>query len=377
MAYHFDFLATFDYTDVLVKGILTTIELIAVGGVIGIAVGIFGAWARTQGPRWLKPIVSAYVEVIRNTPFLVQLFFIFFGLPGIGVQISELHAAILAMVINLGAYSTEIIRAGVAATARGQIEAGLSLSMTHLQVFRHIILRPALQKIVIVMLGSSVCSQIAVEELSFAANFIQSRNFRAFEAYFVSTLIYLAMAILLRQLLRYIGMIGFSLWDILRNLLLALRWTVALSLLSFLLGGTLGMALLFMGNARSRLLRKLIRVYIEVFQGTPLLMQLFLVFFGLALFGMEVPAWLAASLALTFWSASFLAEIWRGCVASIVSGQWEASACLAMSHFQQMRYIILPQALRIAIAPTVGFGVQIIKATAVTSIIGFIELSKA
>jgi len=172
-------------------------------------------------------------------------------------------------------------------------------------------------------------------------------------------------------------MIGFSLWDILRNLLLALRWTVALSLLSFLLGGTLGMALLFMGNARSRLLRKLIRVYIEVFQGTPLLMQLFLVFFGLALFGMEVPAWLAASLALTFWSASFLAEIWRGCVASIVSGQWEASACLAMSHFQQMRYIILPQALRIAIAPTVGFGVQIIKATAVTSIIGFIELSKA
>jgi polar amino acid transport system permease protein len=213
MAYHFDFLSTFDYTAVLVKGVETTVELIAVGGVIGVAVGIFGAWARTQGPRWLKPVVSAYVELIRNTPFLVQLFFIFFGLPSLGVQITEMQAAILAMVINLGAYSTEIIRAGVSAVARGQIEAGLSLAMTRTQVFRHIILRPALQKIwpalssqiVIVMLGSAVCSQIAVEELSYAANFIQTRNFRAFEAYLVATAIYLVMAFLLRQLLRLIG----------------------------------------------------------------------------------------------------------------------------------------------------------------------------
>ncbi len=213
MAYHFDFLAAFDYTDVLVKGVLTTVELIAVGGVIGIAVGIFGAWARTQGPRWLKPIVSGYVELIRNTPFLVQLFFIFFGLPSLGVQISEMQAAILTMIINLGAYSTEIIRAGVNAIARGQMEAALSLSMSRVQAFRHIILRPALQKIwpalssqiVIVMLGSAVCSQIAVEELSFAANFIQGRNFRAFEAYLLATAIYLAMAILLRLLLRLIG----------------------------------------------------------------------------------------------------------------------------------------------------------------------------
>ncbi|MDY7578108.1 amino acid ABC transporter permease [Herbaspirillum sp. RTI4] len=212
MAYQFDFISTFDYTGVLVKGVLTTIELIAVGGVLGVAVGIFGAWARTQGPRWLRPLVSAYVELIRNTPFLVQLFFIFFGLPSIGVQITEMQAAILAMVINLGAYGTEIIRAGVNAVSRGQIEAAQSLSMSRMQVFRHIILRPALQKIwpalssqiVIVMLGSAVCSQIAVEELSFAANFIQGRNFRAFEAYLVATALYLILAILLRQLLRLI-----------------------------------------------------------------------------------------------------------------------------------------------------------------------------
>src|SRR5450830_1099627 len=213
MIYQFDFSSILEYAEVLERGVLMTIRLIVIGGVAGVALGIFGAWARTQGPRWLKPIINAYVELIRNTPFLIQLFFIFFGLPSLGVTITELQAAIIAMVINLGAYSTEIIRAGVSAIARGQIEAGLSLSMTRLQVFRYIILRPALQKvwpalssqIVIVMLGSSICSQIAVEELSFAANFIQSRNFRAFEAYLVTTLIYLAMAILLRQLLRLIG----------------------------------------------------------------------------------------------------------------------------------------------------------------------------
>ena len=213
MAYQFDFAAVFDYTPILVKGVAITIELIVIGGGLGIALGIFGAWARTQGPRWLKPIVGVYVELIRNTPFLVQLFFIFFGLPGVGIRINEMEAAILTMVINLGAYSTEIIRAGIGAVARGQREAALSLAMTRLQVFRYIILRPALQKIwpalssqlVIVMLGSAVCSQIAVSELSFAANFIQGRNFRAFEAYTVATVIYLVLSILLRQVLRYIG----------------------------------------------------------------------------------------------------------------------------------------------------------------------------
>jgi len=172
-------------------------------------------------------------------------------------------------------------------------------------------------------------------------------------------------------------MISFTLWDIVRNLLLAGRWTVLLSLATFVMGGAVGMLILFMRISKKPLLRRVSKLYIEVFQGTPLLMQLFLIFFGLALFGMEVPAWLAAGLALTLWSASFLAEIWRGCVEAIPRGQWEASSVLAMGHMQQMRHIILPQALRIAIPPTVGFSVQIIKGTAVTSIIGFVELSKA
>jgi polar amino acid transport system permease protein len=172
-------------------------------------------------------------------------------------------------------------------------------------------------------------------------------------------------------------MITFSTWDIVRNLLLAMRWTVLLSLASFALGGLLGLVILFLRSSKHAWLRRLTKMYIELFQGTPLLMQLFLAFFGLALFGLEVPAWLAAGLALTCWSSAYLAEIWRGCVDAIPRGQWEASSCLAMSYMQQMRHVILPQALRIAIPPTVGFSVQIVKGTAVTSIIGFVELSKA
>ncbi|WP_404993841.1 amino acid ABC transporter permease [Cupriavidus pauculus] len=213
MAYQFDFLSVLDYTDVLLKGIAVTAQLTLTGGVLGVAVAIAGAWAKTQGPAWLRTVVSAYVELIRNTPFLIQLFFIFFGLPSLGVHLPEMLAASLAMVINLGAYGTEIVRAGLAASPRGQFEAGASLAMSPFQVFRHVVLRPALQKIwpalssqiVIVMLGSAVCSQIAAQDLTYAANFIQGRNFRAFEVYLVSTSIYLLLALVLRQLLRGIG----------------------------------------------------------------------------------------------------------------------------------------------------------------------------
>ncbi len=209
MKYTFDFGWLLDYYPQIVKGIGVTLELIAVGGILGIALGIFCAWVRALGPKWLRPPVATYVELIRNTPFLIQLFFIFFGLPSLGLQLSELSAANIAMVVNLGAYSCEIIRAGIQATPKGQFEAGASLAMTRFETFRHVVLVPSLQRIwpalssqvVIVMLGSSVVSQIAAEDLTFAANFIQSRTFRAFEAYIVSTVIYLVLAILLRQAL--------------------------------------------------------------------------------------------------------------------------------------------------------------------------------
>ena len=172
-------------------------------------------------------------------------------------------------------------------------------------------------------------------------------------------------------------MVEFSLWDILRNLLLALRWTVVLSLIAFVGGGLVGALLLFLRLSGGRVADRLIALYVQLFQGTPLLMQLFLAYFGIALFGIEVSAWTAASVALTLYTSAFLTEIWRGCVAAIPKGQWEASGSLALSFGEQMRHVILPQATRIAIAPTVGFLVQVIKGTALASVIGFVELTKA
>ncbi len=172
-------------------------------------------------------------------------------------------------------------------------------------------------------------------------------------------------------------MVDFSLWDILRNLLMALRWTVVLSLIAFIGGGLVGGLLLFLRLRGGSVMNRAVGLYVQLFQGTPLLMQLFLAYFGIALFGVDVSAWTAASVALTLYTSAFLTEIWRGCVASIPKGQWEASGSLALSFAEQMRHVILPQAVKIAIAPTVGFLVQVIKGTALASVIGFVELTKA
>jgi polar amino acid transport system permease protein len=209
----FDFFAVLNQWPLLLKGVAWTVALSLLAAVIGVVVGIACAWARTHGAAWLKALVGAYVELIRNTPFIVQLFFIFFGLPAAGIKLSPEVASMIAMVVNLGAYATEIIRAGIDATPRGQVEAGLSLALTPAQVFTRVVLPPALRKvwpalvsqIIIVMLGSAVCGQISVEELSYAANLIQSRNFRAFEAFIIATLIYLALSMALRRLLNWLG----------------------------------------------------------------------------------------------------------------------------------------------------------------------------
>jgi polar amino acid transport system permease protein len=166
----------------------------------------------------------------------------------------------------------------------------------------------------------------------------------------------------------------FTFWDILRNLLLAARWTVLLSAVAFVCGGSVGVLLMMARISSRKYLRMGARLYIELFQGTPLLMQLFLVFFGLPLIGIDVQPWMAAGLGLTLSASAYLGEIWRGCVEAIPLGQWDAGAALGLHFGRQMQLVILPQALRIAVAPTVGFLVQLVKSTALTSIIGFNEL---
>ena len=213
MSIAFDFAAIAVEWPLLAKGVAWTSGLTAVSAVLGLLLGIACAWVRTQGPAWLKPAVGVYVELIRNTPFIVQLFFIFFGLPMAGVRLSAEWASVIAMVVNLGAYSAEIVRAGIQATPRGQVEAALSLALSRTQTFAHVVLPPALQRvwpalvsqIIIVMLGSAVCGQISTEELSYAANLIQSRNFRAFEAFIVATVLYLLLSMATRASLNWLG----------------------------------------------------------------------------------------------------------------------------------------------------------------------------
>jgi polar amino acid transport system permease protein len=208
-----DFSTVLSQWPLLLQGLAWTVGLTVVAATLGVALGIACAWARSNGPSPLRATVAAYVELIRNTPFIVQLFFIFFGLPSLGIKFSPELASVLAMVVNLGAYAAEIVRAGVDNTPPGQIEAARSLALSEAQVFLRVVLPPALSRvwpalvgqIIIVMLGSAVCGQISTPELSYVANLIQSRNFRAFESFIVATLLYLALAMALRRLLGWMG----------------------------------------------------------------------------------------------------------------------------------------------------------------------------
>ncbi len=208
-----NFPALWPYWPELLAGLWVTIQLTVLATTGGVALGVLGAALRSGKSWWLSRLWGGYVELVRNTPFVVQLFFIVFGLPGIGLKLTAGEAALLAMLINLGAYSTEIIRAGIQVTPKGQWEAGRVLGLTRLQIFSRVVLPPALKRIypalvsqcIIVMLGSSVVSQVSYEELTFAANLIQSRTFLSFEVYLVTTLMYLLLSIAMRQLLLVVG----------------------------------------------------------------------------------------------------------------------------------------------------------------------------
>jgi polar amino acid transport system permease protein len=214
--YTFQFEDVFAAWPLLVQGTWVTIQLSFTAIVLGLAVAIVCAWAKTAGPRPLPWLVNAYIELIRNTPFLVQLFFFFFALPALGLRWSAPTAALVAMVVNLGAYATEIIRAGIESVPKGQIEAGRALNLKHHEIFRFIILKPALRAIypaltsqfTLLMLSSSVVSAISADDLTSVAANLQSQTFRSFEIYIVITFIYLALSLSFNALFR----ISFQRW---------------------------------------------------------------------------------------------------------------------------------------------------------------------
>jgi polar amino acid transport system permease protein len=213
MGYELSFTAIAGYLGLFLEGAAITLGLTAIAASLGIALSIGGAATARWGLGWARALVLIYVELIRNTPFLAQLLFIFFGLPALGVKMSALEAAVLAMTVNLTAYAIEIVRAGIEAVAPGQREAGLSLGLKPAKVFIYVVLPQALanvypalvSQIIIIMLESAVVSQIAVMDLTHVGDYIQSRTYRAFETYFVIAVVYLAMAMGLRWLMMRAG----------------------------------------------------------------------------------------------------------------------------------------------------------------------------
>ncbi len=206
MTYVFQFGIVLDHFDRMLTGAWLTIRLTTVALVLGLTVAVICAYLRTAGPKPLRMLVAAYVETVRNTPLLVQLYVIFFSLPSLGIRFDANEAALAALVINFGAYATEIVRAGVQSIPVGQIEVGVALGLTRFQVYRLIVLFPALQAVfpglvsqfVLLLLGSAVVSAISANELTAISNTLQSTTFRAFEVYIIATLMYLAIAVAFR-----------------------------------------------------------------------------------------------------------------------------------------------------------------------------------
>jgi polar amino acid transport system permease protein len=208
-----DFAALLQAHALLFSGALVTVGLAAFASVVGICLSVGGAALGRSGIKAATQVVAGYVELIRNTPFLVQMFFIFFGLPSLGLHLNAMQAAALAMTINLSAYSIEIVRAGIEAVPQGQREAGMALGLRPVVVFGKIVLPQALgsmwpalvSQVVIILLESAVVSQIAVRDLTYAGDVIQSRTFRPFETYLIITAIYLILAVAARRVLLLMG----------------------------------------------------------------------------------------------------------------------------------------------------------------------------
>ncbi len=227
MPFAFDFGPVIAHAGTIADGVWLTLTLSAAGILLGLGLGILLAMSRGLIPRPVQWVLDAYIEVIRNTPFLIQLFIIFFGLPVLGLRLDAMQAAILTITLNLGAYATEIIRAGIDNIHPSQIEAGASLAMTRLQVFRHVVLMPALARVwpsltsqfVLTLLSTSICSFISVQELSGSAAQVESDTFRSFETYITVTAIYLLLSLALRLVLLLLGEVLFPRGSGLRRLM--------------------------------------------------------------------------------------------------------------------------------------------------------------
>ena len=225
MKYHLDFAPLLPYWPVFLNGAWLTLKMTAVAVVVGVAVGTAVAFAKRGRNKPLARLCAAYVEVVRNTPFLVQIFLLYFGLASFGVRMPTFAAAVLAMIINIAAYAAEIIRAGLESVPRGQIEAAECLGLSRWRIGWHVMLQPAIEKVypaltgqfLLMMQASAMASQISAEELTAIANTVQSDTFRSLETYIVVAALYLVLSLLIKLLTRLLGEVLFRRRRVLRR----------------------------------------------------------------------------------------------------------------------------------------------------------------
>ena len=217
MKYSFDFAAPLEYWPDLLEGSWTTLTLSLSATFFGFLVGVFCALASTGRTKWLARVASAYIEIIRNTPLLVQVFLVYFGMASMGFKVGAFTAATVALVVNVGAYTSEIVRAGIESIPKSQLEAAETLGLSRWQTLRHVVLPPAIERIypaltsqyVLLMLASSVCSQISAEELTAVANRVQSDTFRSVETYLIVAVGYLLLSLIMRGVFWLVGYVAF------------------------------------------------------------------------------------------------------------------------------------------------------------------------
>ncbi|CAN5376035.1 amino acid ABC transporter permease [soil metagenome] len=218
MTYQFDFSFVAEYWPRFLQGALVTAELAASSTVLGFLLGTACALGSTSRSKWLRGAVGVYVEIIRNTPMLVQLFLVFFGLASLGLKLSVTTSAVIGLVINIGAYSTEIVRAGIESVKKGKIEAAECLALTRWQVLHRVVLPTAIERVypaltsqyVLLMLGTSTASQISAEELTAVSNMVNSDTFRSFEVFLVAAALYLALSFLMRGIFWLLSRVVFK-----------------------------------------------------------------------------------------------------------------------------------------------------------------------
>ena len=393
-----DLLIWGEYMSLILDG-AHSLGLTIAAGIAGFMVAFLLALLRFKKIPVLDRIAAGYIDFIRNTPLIVQLFFIAFGLPMLFGYVWPFWChALLALTINFSGYFAEILRSGFASTQKGQLEAAAALNLRNKTVFGSIIVPqtlikmfPSSSQFIFLFLTTGVISEIGVEDLTHAGLYIDSRTFRSFEVFIILTALYVAIAIFLKASLHFVFFRGHwaSEWlngrsfveilgkphgFIVFQLLAACRFTIYLSLIAFVGGGAIACLITLLRISKISL-QGFATTFIWVFQSIPLLMLLFLIGLGMPrLLDVNVDPWTAATFALVLFTAAYLAEVWRGAIESVARGQWEASYALNIRYSLLLRDVILPQAIKFGVAPTIGFMVQIIKGTSLAYIIGFNDL---